>query len=213
MATADPVSQFVRDALLAGRTRPEIREALLAAGWSTREVEKALAEFSDSEFMPPVPRPRSHVTAREVFIYALLFTALAFTATNLVELIHNILNIRLPDSADNTYAYPRAVRQLRWAIANLAVSTPLFIWMTIYTDRQIRNDKSLRRSLVRKWLTYIALFISALVFFGDATYSIYTFLNGEVTLRFVLKAATVAFVSAAVFAFYLRDIEARTDDR
>lgn len=214
MATAAPVSQFVRDALLAGRTRPEIQEALRAAGWSNREVDEALAEFSDSAFMPPVPRPRFYVTAREVFIYALLFTALAFTATYLVELIHAILDIRMPDPADTTrYSYAGSVREMRWAIAILVVSTPSFVWMTIHTDRRIRKDGSLRRSLVRKWVTYIALFVSALCFFGDATYSIYTFLNGEVTLRFVLKAATVACVSAAIFAFYLRDIEAETDDR
>ena len=213
MATAAPVSQFVRDALMAGRTRPEIRDALGDAGWSNREIDEALGEFFDSDFMPPVPRPRFYVTAREVFIYALLFTALAFTATYLVELVHNILDIWLPDSADTRYAYSSSVRQMRWAIAILVVSTPSFVWMTIYTDRRIRRDGSLRRSLVRKWVTYIALFVSALVFFSDATYSIYTFLNGEVTLRFVLKAATVACVSAVIFAFYLRDIEAGTDDR
>jgi hypothetical protein len=169
MATTAPVSQFVRDALLAGRTRQEIRDALSAAGWSEREVNEALAAFSDSEFMPPVPRPRLYVTAREVFIYALLFSALAFTATYLVSLINNFLNIKLPDPTDNSYSYRSAVRGLRWAIAILVISTPLFIWMTLYTDRQIRKDESLRRSLVRKWVTYIALFVSALVFFGDAT--------------------------------------------
>ena len=58
MATAAPVSQFVRDALMAGRTRPEIRDALGAAGWSNREIDEALGEFFDSDFMPPVPRPR-----------------------------------------------------------------------------------------------------------------------------------------------------------
>lgn len=213
MATAAPVTQFVRDALLAGRTRPEIQDALRAAGWSEREVNEALAAFSDSDFMPPVPRPRLYVTAREVFVYALLFTALAFTATYLVSLIHEILNIRLPDPTDSPYSRANAVRDLRWAIAILVISAPSYIWMTVLTERRIGKDASLRRSLVRKWVTYIALFVSALAFFSDATYSIYTFLQGEVTLRFVLKAISVACVSGAVFAFYLRDVEAGTDER
>ena len=48
---------------------------------------------------------------------------------------------------------------------------------------------------------------------GDITYVIYSFLTGEATLRFLLKAAVVACVSGAVFWFYLRDIEEQADER
>ena len=94
----------------------------------------------------------------------------------------------------------------------LVVATPVFVWMTLYTRRQIAEDAGRRRSLVRKWLTYLALFASALVFFGDAVFVIYNFLNGEATLRFLLKALTVACVTGTVFAFYLRDVEVGSDE-
>ena len=42
---------------------------------------------------------------------------------------------------------------------------------------------------------------------------IYSFLSGEATLRFLLKALTVAAVSAAIFVFYLRDIRDDGDER
>ncbi len=81
------------------------------------------------------------------------------------------------------------------------------------TRRQIAEDAGRRRSLVRKWLTYVALFVAALVFFGDAVAVIYSFLQGEATLRFLLKALTVACVAGAVFLAYLRDAEADADER
>lgn len=206
MAAANILRDFTRDALVAGRSRQEIDDALRDAGWSDREIRDALAEFREVDFTPPVPRPRMHVTARDVFLYALLFTALAFSASALVQLIHGVLDIWLPGLGDSIYAERRATRHIRWAMSMLVVAGPLFIWMTYYTDRQMARDPGLRRSLVRKWLTYIALFVAALIFFGDAVYTIYGFLNGEMTVRFLLKAAAVAGVSGAVFAFYLRDV-------
>jgi len=77
----------------------------------------------------------------------------------------------------------------------------------------VARDPGERRSLVRKWLTYLALFLAALSFFGDGAYVIYEFLKGEITMRFILKALTVALVSAAVFAFYLRNAEDMKDER
>ena len=207
MATLDRVSQFVRDALLAGRTRDEIRNALARAGWSPGEINKALDEFADIDFALPVPRPRLHLTARDAFAYAVLFTALAVTASFLVSLVHALLDLWLPDVGDPAYRGRYAITQVRWAIATLVVSVPIYVWTTLWTGRQIAQDAGHRRSLVRKWLTYLALFVSALVIFGDAIYVVYSFLAGEFTLRFLLKAAAVAGVSVAIFTFHLRDVE------
>ncbi|MCP4070165.1 MAG: hypothetical protein GY742_00315 [Hyphomicrobiales bacterium] len=211
MAATDPINLFVHDALAAGRSRAEIQNALGDAGWSGSEIEKALSAFADVTFTPPVPRPRPQLTARDVFVYAMLFTALGFTATYLINLIHGNLDLWLHDAADHKYWMQRAKNRIRWAIAILFTSTPVFVWLTIYTGRRVAQDAAQKRSLVRKWLTYLALFVSALVFFGDATYVIYNFLKGEITLRFILKAATVAGVSLAIFIFYLRDVEDMKD--
>jgi hypothetical protein len=203
-ATAE-LTEFVRSALSAGRSRSEIGSALKEAGWSDREITDALAAYSEVEFSPPVPRPRQRVTARDSFTYAILFTALCFSASYLVSLIHATLDIALPDNADHAYLLTRAEKRIRWAISVLLVAAPVFYWLTVHTNRLIAADASHRRSLVRNWFTYIALFLTALAFFGDASYVIYNFLNGEITLRFLLKALTVAMVAGGVFWFYLED--------
>lgn len=213
MASSNSLTRFVHDALSAGRARQDIADALAAAGWPESEIERALADYSEIEFNPPVPRPRPQLTARDVFVYALLFTALTSTAVHLVQLIHAILDLWLPDPADNQYFAQRATRNLRWAIAFLVVFTPLFAWMTLFAEREQKRDVGHSRSLVRKWLTYLALFVSALTFCGDFVYVVYHFLAGEMTLRFILKAVAVAGVSGAIFFFYLRDVEVRGNGR
>ena len=212
MAANDSLTSFVHEALAAGRSRDEIREALANAGWSGREIAGALDGFAATEFLPPVPRPRPHLTARDTFLYLLLFTSMAFVAIYLVILIHAILDLALPDPGDLSYRERWATERIRWSIAMLIVAAPVFAWMTIYTGRAPADDTGQRRSLVRKWLTYLALFVSALVFCGDAAYVIYSFLTGEITLRFILKALTVACVAGGIFAFYLRDVEAAGDE-
>jgi hypothetical protein len=145
MARSDPVTPFVRDALMAGRSRAEIREALAQAGWSKREIDQGLDGFADSTFLPPVPRPQRQTTARETFVYAILYTALAVTSSYLVVLVHSVLDLQMPDPADPPYLLGYASERARWAIAVLFVSTPIFGWMTMYVDGRIKGHPSLRR--------------------------------------------------------------------
>jgi hypothetical protein len=207
MQSKDPVGQFVRDALLADRSRAEIRTALEQAGWLRNEIDDALAQYAPSDFSPPIPVPRPQLTARDVFMYAVLFTALTYTAIYLIALVHAILDLRMPDPADLPYVEFSATERMRWAIAALLVAAPVYLLMSRYVHQRVEKDARARRSPVRKYLTYVALFISAMTFLGDATYLIYGFLQGTATLRFVLKATTVGVVTLAIFVFYLRDVE------
>lgn len=207
MNSSEIVSQFVKEALSAGHSRTEIESQLETAGWSAREVSQALSGFAENEFSPPVPKPRPQLNARDAFVYLILFTALGFAAGYLIALVNSILNIQLPDPGDSKYLERRSFDTINWAIAVLLFAGPVYLWMTYYTRKQIASDAGHKRSLVRKWLTYLALFVTAMFFLGDGVFVIYTFLDGEVTLRFLLKALTVAVVNLAIFVFYLRDVE------
>jgi energy-converting hydrogenase Eha subunit A len=213
MAANSSLVQFVHDALSVGRSREDIRIALTDAGWSQPEIADSLSAFAATDFTPPVPRPHPHLTARDTFIYLILFSTLGFVGFNLISLVHGILDLALPDSTAREWEVDYAADSIRWSIAALVVSTPVYVWLTLGVQRRIRNDSGHRRSPARKWLTYMALFAAALVFLGDITYVIYSFLTGETTLRFLAKAAVVAGVSGAIFWFYLRDIEEKADER
>ena len=207
MPATDFVGQFVHDALLAGRSREEIRRSLRQAGWSNTEINDALAQYARIDFSPPIPAPRPQLTARDVFLYAVQFTALAYTAFYLIGLVHAMLDLWMPDAADFPDVELRATMRMRWAIATLVVAAPVYLWMSRFIHNRVEKDARSRRSLVRKYLTYTTLFVTAMIFMGDATYLVYGFLEGSATLRFVLKAATVGIVTLAIFVFYLRDVE------
>ena len=92
MAGNKELAQFVRDALSAGKSRVEIAAVLGQAGWSGQEVSDALAGWADVPFAPPVPRPQPIVTARDIFIYALMFGAFLLGAGYLVGLLHALFD-------------------------------------------------------------------------------------------------------------------------
>jgi hypothetical protein len=206
MAAQKDLVRFVHDALSAGRSRTEIEAALTEEGWAPRDIEAGLAAYADSAFVPPVPRPVRTTTPRHAFLYALLFIALAVTAVNLVNLVHAQIDRALPDPAFETWA-ERVAGRIRWAVAGLVVATPVYLLVARAIDRAAAADESILKSPVRKWLTYFALLISALIFLGDAIFVLYRFLAGELTLRFALKAGTVALLSGAIFLHYLREAE------
>jgi hypothetical protein len=56
---------------------------------------------------------------------------------------------------------------------------------------------------VRKWLTYIALVITASTVIGDVVTFLAYFLRGDLDARFVLKVVTVLVIAGGVFAYYL----------
>ncbi|MGJ8617234.1 MAG: DUF5671 domain-containing protein [Sulfitobacter sp.] len=200
MAANKQLSKFVRDALSAGRPRGEIEAALAQSGWSANEVAEAMDAWADTPFSPPIPRPQATVSARDFFIYALMFGVMIFGAIYLVQLLHALIDLALDDGGY------RSTRRIRWAMAVLIVTLPTYLWLAVRERSKLAADPALYRSAIRKWLTYITLLISASVLLSDLVVVIHAFLNGDFTLQFFLKAATVAVVSGGIFTFYLRDI-------
>ena len=100
---------------------------------------------------------------------------------------------------------------VRWATASLLIAFPVFLLLSRSTYRALRRDPAKRTSKVRKWLSYLTLFVAALVLIGDLVTLVYYLLAGELTLRFILKVLAVGSVAGAVLLYYLWDL--RQDDR
>jgi hypothetical protein len=59
---------------------------------------------------------------------------------------------------------------------------------------------------VRRWLTYLTMFVAASILIGDVISLVYTVLGGELTVRFVLKVLTVGAIAGSVFGYYMWDL-------
>ena len=199
MAGNRDLAQFVRDALSAGKSRVEIAAVLGQAGWSAQEISAALEGWADVPFAPPVPRPRPVVTARDFFVYALMFGALLFGAGDLVGLLHALID-HFISSEDSGATY-----RIRWAMAVLIVTLPLYLWLATRENRRLAADPALARSAIRSWMTYVTLLFAAAVLLGDLVAVIYAFLSGDLTVQFALKALVVAGIAGGIFGYYRRD--------
>lgn len=207
MAIDDELIGFVREALGRGVPRSDIEAALLAAGWDVGQVTAALGSYADAPFPVPVPRPRVSLSAREAFLYLVLFSTLYLSAANFGSLVFDLINRTFPDPAlDSTYGYRAAGDTLRWAVATLIVAFPVFLFVSRVVGRDLARDPRKRQSAVRRWLTYLTLFIAACVLIGDLIMLVFSALGGDLTIRFVLKVATVGLIAGLVFGYYLRDL-------
>jgi len=207
MAINEELLGFVKDALARGQSRAQIEDVLLQAGWKADQVEHALGSFAQVESFPiPVPRPKLYLSAREAFMYLVLFTTLYLTTFNLGRLIFQFANLAFPDPAA-MHDFAESARQaIRFSVASLIIAFPIFLYLSLLIGRSIKRDPSKRASKVRKWLTYMTLFVAAAVIIGDMTALVYNFLGGELSLRFALKVVTVAVIAGGIFGYYLWDL-------
>ena len=210
MRPADQLAEFTQDALTAGHSRTEITQALTQAGWAEHEVREALAAWVDSPFSPPIPRPRPQLSAREAFFYALLFGALGWTAWHVGSLLFQAIDVLVPEQGDKFTSYERD--WMRFSIASLIVTTPLFLWLHRTLSRAVIRAPGKRRSPVRKWLGYLAMLLAATTILGDLVHLIYRLLDGDLTLQITLKSAALAAVAGAVFAYFRNQVGRDDDD-
>ena len=197
---------FVRDALAKGASRESIDTALSAAGWPTEQTRSALNAYADVDFAVPVPKPRPYLSAREAFLYLVLFATLYVAAWNVGSLLFDLINRAWPDPADAPYAVSRLDHSIRWATASVIIAFPVFLFVARYLGRELARQPVKRLSAVRRWLTYLTLFVAASVLIGDMITLVYNMLGGELTIRFVLKVLVAAVIAGTIFGYYLLDL-------
>lgn len=208
---ADPVlTNFVENALRAGAAREDIERVLAQAGWTKDQVSSALAAYEPVDFPVPVPRPSSQVSARDAFLYLVMFSMLYVSAFYFGSLLFQFINKAFPDPLETQFVDMSGML-IRRATASLLVAFPLFLFVTAKISKGVAEDPARRASGVRKWLTYITLAIAACVIVGDLISLIYSLLAGELTVRFTLKAITVGVIAGAIFGYYMWWM--RTDEK
>jgi hypothetical protein len=205
MALSEQLVGFVKEGLQRGLDRAQIEGALLRSGWPPDQVKRALNGFADIEFPIPVPSPVSQVSAREAFMYVVMFATLFLSAYNLGTLLFELIDRAYPDPA--VRVFPQSTLEaIRWSLSSLIVAFPVFIYVAWLIGGAIRLEPTKRASRARRQLTYVTLFIASCVLIGDFISTIYSFLGGELTVRFVLKVLTVGLIAGSIFGYYFWDL-------
>lgn len=123
----------------------------------------------------------------------------------LISLLFAIITIQYPDPVQMYWEYSSASSSIRFSIALLLVFFPTYILLTRFVNVIRRTEHGTYLSLT-KWLIYLSLLVGGGVLLGDLVATLNSFLNGEITIRFTLKALTVLLVTGTAFVYYLMDV-------
>ncbi len=145
-------------------------------------------------------------TPKDFFLYFAGFVTLYASAISLANLFFNIIDKVFPDNLNNGYYYDYYSTGMRLSIASLIIIFPLYLFLASYLNRYLLANPEKRDLAVRKWLTYLTLFVTGVAVVSDLVVLVNTFLGGEITMRFVLKVLAVFIVAGAVFAYYIYDL-------
>src|SRR5439155_12876790 len=128
------------------------------------------------------------LSAREAFLYLLMFATLYVVAFQTGAILFKLIERAFPDPALSDEVQSRGRDLVRFGVASLCVAFPVYLWTSRFLGRAIATDPEKRNSGVRRWLTYLTLFVAACVLIGDFIAVVLGFLNGELRARFLLKA-------------------------
>lgn len=157
-----------------------------------------------NELMAPAKRN----LPRDVFLHLLAMVTLYWSAISFITLCWQYVNYWFPDALN--YGYYDASGSIRFAVSSLIIVFPVFLATSWFLNKIYAKESQVRESKIRKWLIYLTLFVAALVIIGDLVYVINTFLGGEITARFILKALSIIVVAGVVFWYYLDDVRRNT---
>ncbi|MDA8597047.1 DUF5671 domain-containing protein [Candidatus Pacebacteria bacterium] len=133
--------------------------------------------------------------------------SLYISITSIITLLFGVITIMLPDAADSYYQVESASNTIKFSTAILVVFFPVFLWLT-RTMQQQRRQESHEYLSITRWLIYLSLVVVGGVLLGDIVAVLYSYLNGELTSRFLLKAIVLAAVLGTAFYYYRKDAQA-----
>ena len=144
--------------------------------------------------------------AKFTFLYVLSLVAVVFVAISTGMIIFQIINKSIVDIISQ-YSGQYTAESLRFGISALLISAPIFYITTRQIHRSLFTGDLKKDSNIRKWLSYLVLLVSSVVAIVWLIITLNNFLNGELTIKFILKAITAIGISAIIFSFYLYDIK------
>jgi hypothetical protein len=202
------LAAFLRAAKDEGISDEFVVALLRQNGWPERRIYRAYSAFYADRLGTPLPkRQQAAENARDAFYYLLNFITLGAWTVALGQIFYRLIAYRIPDPASSSPYYGSLRDDIAWQVAIVIVAFPVFLYIHSLIARELRKRPDLYDSAVRRWLTYLALVIAAIILLFDAAWVIEAVIRGELTLRFVLDSLVLLVLGGGVFVYYLRTME------
>ncbi len=195
--------EFVQASKAKGASDEFLTSLLIHQGWPEDEVFLTLGGYWAEATGVPLPeRAGRGESSRDAFLYLLSFATLATWASALGSMLFRFIEVWFPDRV-----VPQQIYNLRysvtWQMASIAVAFPIFLLVMRTIWNEVQSNAERLQSGVRKWLTYIALLLTASGVISDLICFLDYFLKGELTTPFLLKVLTVLVICVSIFVYYL----------
>ena len=148
--------------------------------------------------------PSAKTSAKDFFLNLGAIVALYTTVVSLLNLLFTVINTAYPQITAYYYYNSQSISM---PVATLIIFFPIFILLMWLLEKSYTAEPEKKHLSIRKWLTYITLFVAGLTLAGDLVTVLYYFIDGqELTTGFILKVLSVFVVILAVFLYYISDI-------
>ncbi|MCA9358444.1 hypothetical protein KC902_04250 [Candidatus Kaiserbacteria bacterium] len=144
-------------------------------------------------------------TAKQFVLQLGSLASLYLSLSFLLVLIFGVINLIFPDAVDSVWQIESASQMVRLGISMTIVFFPTYVILTRIVNTARRRDREHSYLGLTRWLIYLSLLIGGAALLIDLVTVINTFLNGEITARFIYKALAVLVVVGAAFYYYTLD--------
>ncbi len=142
-------------------------------------------------------------TAKDFFFHLGLIISLYAGVGFLLNLLFSVINSAFPSIDSYYYNNP----SISFPVAALIILTPVFLILASYIGKIEMIDPSKKEIWVKRWSTYLTMFITGAVVVGDLITVLYYFLDGrDLTTAFLLKVFAVLVVLGAVFGYFFASL-------
>lgn len=153
--------------------------------------------------MEPNTKPKT--SPKDIFLNLGAIVALYTLTISLLNLLFSVINSAYPKILD-TYNYYGS-QSISLPVSVLIIFFPIYIFLMWLLEKGYSTEQDRKHFGVRKWLTYITLFITGIALAADFVTIIYYFIDGqELTMGFILKFLSVLVVSLGIFYYYISDV-------
>lgn len=148
------------------------------------------------------------MTPKDFFLNLGSIVALYTVVVSLLKLLFSVINFAYPQiNAGNYYVGSQSIS---WPVSVLIIFFPIFAYLSRVLEKGFVAEPEKKNIAIRKWLTYVTLFLTGLALAGDLVTILYYFIDGrELSTGFVLKVLSVFVVTFGVFYYYVSDLKGK----
>lgn len=203
---------YIKKSLSEKKNEDEIRTNLTQTGWDTQTITDSFNALINDASIPPSgipmpPKPKSYSSAWDAFEHILMFLSLYSMSISIGIILHQAVDKWFEGINQFGYLTNYNDYVLQGAIAALIVTMPLFIFFHLDVAKRTLKNPSLRNLKVRRVFIYITLFETFMHLVTKLITTIFTFLQGNVGVNFILHTIITIAITGTIFAYYLYQVK------